>query len=425
MKHQIAKTSYHPYILIAFYLKCLPEHILQSIPRSTKYDWQHRDIQNYFGYDWYIENKDVFHTLEMVAINKSLLRINRALLRIIALKRFIIKHKDAIKAGRLIVKAVLVNHIVKVSGVIGFRKTLKYLDINSQQYANLKRNLRCPSSFYDLCKIKHPSQLLAKEIIAIKTYCLQSKYQFWSLCSVYHQMRRDGTAHMNLSTFYKYISHLNLKRSRAFSRRKNHSVGIRATAPFQILHADLTEFKTEDNRKAYIYLVQDNYSRAILTYQLSPERRAAYTLQNLLKVKTEYLLPANINECMLLTDDGSENYGEAKKWMSACEHPTINHVIAQTDIQYSNSMIEAANKQLKYRFLYHHKISDFSKLEDYLKKAIHDFNNRPHGVLNGLTPIEVLEGKTINQESLNNLLTLAKQSRIKENQQMKCCGGSF
>ncbi|HEX7458398.1 MAG TPA: integrase core domain-containing protein, partial [Ginsengibacter sp.] len=103
----------------------------------------------------------------------------------------------------------------------------------------------------------------------------------------------------------------------------------------------------------------------------------------------------------------------------------VNHLIAQTDVQYSNSMIEAANKQLKYRFLYHHKISDFSKLEDYLKKAIHDFNNRPHGVLNGLTPIEVLEGKTFNQESLNNLVSLAKQIRIKENQQMNCCGGSF
>ncbi len=302
-----------------------------------------------------------------------------------------IDNMSGIKAGRISLKTVVVSNILKVAEVVGLRKTLKYLNINFQQYANLRRKLNCSLSVSHLCKIKHPSQLLQKEVQTIKDYCLKPDYQFWPLCSLYHQMRRDRAVHICLSTFYKYISHLNLKRSRVFSRRKNHSVGIRAAAPFQILHADLTEFKTEDNKKAYIYLVQDNFSRTILTYQLSLERRASYTLQNLLKVKKEYLIPANINECTLLTDDGSENYGEAKKWMNACDRPIVNHLIAQTDVQYSNSMIEAANKQLKYRFLYHHKISDFSKLEDYLKKAIHDFNNRPHGVLDGLTPIEVLE----------------------------------
>jgi hypothetical protein len=123
-------------------------------------------------------------------------------------------------------------------------------------------------------------------------------------------MRKDSAAHMTLSTFYKYVSLLNLKRSRVFSRRKNHSLGIRVTAPLQILHADLTEFKSEDQKKAYIYLVQDNYSRTILGYQLSPERKASHTFENLSNVKAEYLVPANIKECILLTDDGSENYGE-------------------------------------------------------------------------------------------------------------------
>src|ERR1035438_10911202 len=97
----------------------------------------------------------------------------------------------------------------------------------------------------------------------------------------------------------------------------------------------------------------------------------------------------------LLTDDGSENYGELKQWIKACDNPKISHVIAQVDIHFSNSMIEAANKQLKYRFLYHQKINDSSKLDEYVEKAVSDFNNRPHNVLNGLTPIKVLQGKRI------------------------------
>ena len=65
---QHTKTSYHPYLLVAFYLNCLPKNILQIIPRSTKFDWNHRDIQDSFGYDWFLENKNLFHTLQMVAL---------------------------------------------------------------------------------------------------------------------------------------------------------------------------------------------------------------------------------------------------------------------------------------------------------------------------------------------------------------------
>jgi putative transposase len=136
-------------------------------------------------------------------------------------------------------------------------------------------------------------------------------------------------------------------------------------------------------------------------------------------------VPANIKECILLTDDGSENYGEVNQLISASNNPKINHVIAQADIHFSNSMIEAANKQLKYRFLYHQKINDYSILNEYVNKAILDFNNRPYAVLNGLTPIEVLQGKRYNKEIQNNLLSIAKQKRIHENQKMKCCIRSF
>jgi putative transposase len=134
------------------------------------------------------------------------------------------------------------------------------------------------------------------------------------------------------------------------------------------------------------------------------------------------LLPSKINECTLLTDDGSENYGEAKKFVDGNDQPKINHLIAQVDVHYSNSMIEAANKQLKYRFLYHQKIGDYSQLKQYVDKAVEDFNNRPHHVLQGLSPMEVLKGKRHDEAAEKKLLEIAKQNRIKENQRLKCCG---
>ena len=75
-----------------------------------------------------------------------------------------------------------------------------------------------------------------------------------------------------------------------------------------------------------------------MAYRLSTERKASFTLENLARVKAEYFLPGSVSECMLLTDDGSENYGEVKQWIKACDNPKISHVIAQTCIYRSKSV---------------------------------------------------------------------------------------
>jgi hypothetical protein len=165
---QHTKTSYHPYLLVAFYLNCLPKNILQIIPRSTKFDWNHRDIQDSFGYDWFLENKDLFHTLQMVAINKKLLKINKAFLRVIAIIRFMKVNAAGIKAGRILLKTVVVSHIQKVAATFGVKQTLKYLNLNFQQYATLKRNISCVSSIFNLCRINTLLNFYKKKSMSLK-----------------------------------------------------------------------------------------------------------------------------------------------------------------------------------------------------------------------------------------------------------------
>jgi hypothetical protein len=55
-------------------------------------------------------------------------------------------------------------------------------------------------------------------------------------------------------------------------------------------------------------------------------------------------------------------------------------------------------------------------------KAVHDFNNCPHHVLQGLSPMEVLNGKRYDDATTKEQMQLAKQNRTKENQKLKCCG---
>jgi hypothetical protein len=88
-------------------------------------------------------------------------------------------------------------------------------------------------------------------------------------------------------------------------------------------------------------------------------------------------------------------------------------------------MIEAANKQLKYRFLYHHHIPDHHALIQYIDNAVLDFNHRPHDVLNGLTPFEVLNGGQFDKAADQQQILMAKESRIAENKKARCCYSSF
>ena len=88
-------------------------------------------------------------------------------------------------------------------------------------------------------------------------------------------------------------------------------------------------------------------------------------------------------------------------------------------------MIEAANKQIKYHFLHHKEILNFEQLEHYLHTLVADYNNRPHDAINGLTPIEELNGKLPSQVNFAIQIAKAKSGRILENRPRKCCNSSF
>ena len=179
---------------------------------------------------------------------------------------------------------------------------------------------------------------------------------------------------------------MKLGRTKPVSRRNNHFIGIRATKPLEILHADATLFTMKDNAKEYIYLVQDNFSRAILSFRAALECKSKYAFENIKYVHSHFIASSGIEHCSLVTDNGSENHGDAASFANACRIPEITHLIAQKTILQSNSMIETANKHIKYHFLYHKEIANFEQFKKYLHQAIEDYNNRPHDVLTRLTP---------------------------------------
>jgi len=119
---------------------------------------------------------------------------------------------------------------------------------------------------------------------------------------------------------------------------------------------------------------------------------------------------------MLMTDDGSENSFEGRQ-----KSDLSRHVIAQKDVHYSNSMIEAFNRILKYNYLYRRQIPDLPSLERAVHEAIHDYNTvRPHHSLKGLTPSQAFAGMQPAVKETARFMEQARQARIQANKTERC-----
>jgi putative transposase len=303
----------------------------------------------------------------------------------------------------------------KAGELVDIKKCLRWIGWSSRQHYHWIKCDDCLDSLLGLCRKKHPFQLLKKELQVIKEYLLNPAYQHFSAASVYCQMLRDNALHISKSTFCKYKRLLKIDRKRMLKRPSKNTVGIRATKALSILHMDVCVYKTNDNRKAYIYIVQDNFSRAILGIKTSLKCCSEIAKENLLEVISKHNLYNK--ELSLITDDGMENKGAVTELLKG-SGLLIKQIIAQVDIELSNSMVEACNKIVKYQFLYRKDIEDFNALEKYIETVRDNFNNMPLLILHALTPQEVLDGQLPDSNFFK--IGIATQNRKLANQLFNC-----
>jgi len=98
-----------------------------------------------------------------------------------------------------------------------------------------------------------------------------------------------------------------------------------------------------DNIKVYIYIVMDNFSRKILAYRASLSYSANLAFNCLKEAYENHILPNQPDwDVELMVDGGSEvNNATIDSYIKTI---SVKKIIAQQDVSFSNSMIEAVNK---------------------------------------------------------------------------------
>ena len=188
------------------------------------------------------------------------------------------------------------------------------------------------------------------------------------------------------------------------------------------MHIDVTLFELLYTSKAYIYILMDNFSRCILTWNVSLDLSGKRTM-NLINSASDKFLKYNFNNesVVLLSDGGPENNNKFVDGFLEKKEISIKKLIAQKDISFSNSIVEAMNKILRYQYLYLHDIPDIEILRKHLEHYVPMYNEvRPHCSLDGLTPFEALNYDGLAQDEILEGFLQAKKNRILINRQHSC-----
>ena len=383
------KHSYHTDLAIQYHLGLLNSDFCKNIPKSTLQVWKNKDFSKLIGNDTLFSDEriDIIKTL---LSNKTLLKAAKGLFFVYSAFITVTANLRGIKTILRKNRETVIKTIDLVVPLMGLKHACKLFRISQNQFYAWKRKVVCALSPMNQCVKQNNFNISVSELQTIKIFVQDEQRKYYPLVAVYYEMMRQGKAFMSLTSFYKYAKLFDGSTDRRLFKAKQ-KTGIRAAKPKEIIHADVCVCRPLDYSKCFIYFIADNFSRMILGWKISYEYKSSIMLENLRDVYSNYLLEKENPFTVLLVDDGIENKGFV---CEAIENQEIkmNKLIAQKDIHFSNSMIEAVNKRIKYDFLFRHQLHDFEHTRRFLITAVEQYNNRPHSALFGLTPKEVFYG---------------------------------
>ncbi|MCH8331199.1 MAG: hypothetical protein IH946_07435, partial [Bacteroidetes bacterium] len=218
-------NSYHTNLVLLYKFNSLPDEFKLVIPQSTLSNWDKRDVANIIGCDS-LADKDI-NLLRQIVTSKKLLVAAKALYFVFSTVSTLFKHANNKAELLKDYKNTILNTISKVKSTLGVKRVLKWIGITPAKMYYWLEEKNCGLSLSNLCRSKHPNQLLDSEVKTIKEYLLNDRFENWSSLSIYYQALRDKAVFISMHTWYKYARKLGIKR-KFFRLKLKPKTGLRA-----------------------------------------------------------------------------------------------------------------------------------------------------------------------------------------------------
>ena len=366
---------------------------ITKIPRSNISRWKNETDDKYVFCEINNIIKQEVELIKRINQSSKIKKINQSYFKLADTFHDVISNIKGVKSVIKNQKELIVNTIESVKDSISINKALKIFNISRSTFENYKSIVihKCNASYFKWCVKRFSNQLLPIEVKTIKSYMNNDNYRCWSKSSIYLKAIRDEKLKCCLSTFYKYCRLLGFK-NRPRKRKSDDYNPVKTSKPNELWCADVTIFKTADNVKHYIHFLIDHFSKYIIGYKICSSS-SSIAIKELLDNANQLHKP---NKLQFLTDGGSENVNTTVANFINSPDVPIEHIIAQKDVLFSNSMVEALNKVIKHQFLFPKAIANGNILHKVLGQSVPIYNDiRPQMSLGGNTPIETFNGMTI------------------------------
>lgn len=422
MEHLIqSRTSYHTSLKELVHYDLLPPKYVGKIPRTNLHRWKHDKLDRHVGSEI---NAIADNHTELIQTLNQYPRMFYAYGRLVKTLQQVLSGGSEYQAKLRTSKELIVNAIIRTKELVPIDNAIRIFNISRSTFHSwvIDVKFKCNESYFGMCNRIYSNQITTNEVQAIKTVLRNPRTLHWSIRSVYWKGIRDKELSISLGTMYKMNRLLEIRKTKDKPRKKKRKTGIKANSPNQIWHADITTMKTLDNKRHYIYLLIDNFSRKVLSYEIKERVSGLVTARTIYEAYNKALnLSATQLDVKLIVDGGPENNNHHVDSFINQSRINIEKLVALKDIDKSNSMIEALNKTLKYHYIFPKNPRDLKHLKRTLKYFINDYNKRrPHGALNGLTPDEAWQGKQPPTDLRTSLLKQARLNRVAINQENRC-----
>jgi putative transposase len=395
--------------------RSLARHV--AIPRSTLSTWQRRGLRPVVTIEPLEQDRQ--HLLDSIVRLDRRARVLAAVVRLLLL---LVRLSGFSLAGRRLpdgaAKADVLRAIRSAQPVLPLPLALRILRLEPARY-HAWRHAGAPCALEDRpsCPRTNPGQLTPAEVTTIKSMVLAPEHRHMPLRTLALYAQRMGKVFASVTTWAKLVREHGWRRPRRRLYPPKPTVGVRARQPNEAWHVDTTVIKLLDGTRAYVHAAIDNFSRRILAWTVAARLEPTTTCQILIAA-SKHLVSAG--RPLLYADSGIENVNAAvdDTLFSAC----LERVLAQVDVTFSNSMIEAFWRSLKHQWLYLNSLDSIERLRALVEFYVEQHNTQmPHAAFSGQTPNEIYFGTAAHLPAeLEAARRRARDSRLAANRALAC-----
>ena len=410
----------------------LREHVVRAgarslghsldIPRSTVSTWRRRGLRPVVTGEVLDQNRQ--QLLESIARLDRRARVLAAVVRLLlALLRVSEFNLNGRRLPEGAAKADILRSIESARPWLAISMVLRVLRLEPARYHAWRHaSAACALDDRPSCPRTSPGQITVAEVATVKTMVLAPEHRHMPPRAIALYAQRLGKVFASVTTWAKLVREHGWRRPRHRLHPPKPTVGVRATQPNEAWHVDTTVIKLLDGTRAYIHAAIDNFSRKILAWTVAVRLEPTSTCQVLLAA-SKHLVSAG--RPLLYTDSGIENVNGVvdATLISAC----LERVLAQVDVTFSDSMIEAFWRSLKHQWLYLNSLDSIEKLRSLVEFFIDQHNaHMPHSAFAGQTPDEMYFGTAVDLPAqVAAARNKAWAERLSANRAMTCdhCSG--